>query len=570
MESQARARFTLFGLKYCVLASSEEKARQDLLKRRAKKTKWSNTQWAAVDHSFRLKWRPTPYGGDHGGKHSGRKKKLRDSRVLKKPAAKGAERSAKAIARERVLKRPAAIERVRKRCKGPPKKVGTDAEVSGKPSSSCSSSSSSSSTDAEVSDKTRAASAAAIGADQKAIAMGGGGASSGAEVIDNKRAASAADQTTPNKKPTTRVDDHRTSEQTEVGRFEFKPVDRIGQGSYGEVYKVELLNTDVASAIGDGSRTRFCAAKVITVCGHGGTLGPHQQRELDIMTKLTDAAIGASEDCHIVPLIGVCYSHFNVQLLMPLFDVDLWHLVKSGRTRVLANEPDWLRSLGKDILRGLAHIHSERVVHRDLSPANVLVSVGGQPFKTCKNDCKIRAAIGDFGNSCVLQSQCDASAIGDLALKEADDTFTMKSPNLCTYQFKAPEAFVKQGPYSYPSDVWSAGATILFMHLGVVPFGRDRTMKHEQYIIVHAILTHVGHYNGTLAATQELCRRPHQLSKELLRLKNKAAGGLPSTWAKLRGRTFLDLFVHMFSLRATKRPLARALVVHPFFVDDRE
>ena len=146
----------------------------------------------------------------------------------------------------------------------------------------------------------------------------------------------------------------------------------------------------------------------------------------------------------------------------------------------------------------------------------------------------------------------------------------MKSPNLCTYQFKAPEAFVKHGPYSYPSDVWSVGVSILFMHLGAVPFGKDKTMRHEQYIIVHAISTHVGHYNGTLAATQELCRRPHQLSKELLRLKNKAAGGLPSTWAKLRGRTFLDLFVHLFSLRATKRPLARALVVHPFFVDDRE
>ena len=99
MESQARARFTLFGLKYCVLASSEEKARQDLLNQRAKQTKWSDTQWAAVDEQFRLKWRPTPYGGDRRQQgllqqpDSKRKKKLRDSRVFKKPAAIGADAS---------------------------------------------------------------------------------------------------------------------------------------------------------------------------------------------------------------------------------------------------------------------------------------------------------------------------------------------------------------------------------------------------------------------------------------------------------------------------------------------
>ena len=69
-----------------------------------------------------------------------------------------------------------------------------------------------------------------------------------------------------------------------------------------------------------------------------------------------------------------------------------------------------------------------------------------------------------------METAVTASAIGDLAARERDATFTKSSSNMRTYQFRAPEAFLKNGAYSYPSDVWSAGVNILYMHLGSVPF----------------------------------------------------------------------------------------------------
>ena len=82
------------------------------------------------------------------------------------------------------------------------------------------------------------------------------------------------------------------------------------------------------------------------------------------------------------------------------------------------------------MLCGLAYIHRQRVLHRDLSPSNVFISVGVQHLKTCSHDTKLRAVIGDFGASCLLQSKCDASAIGDVVQRGSDDTFTTGSANL--------------------------------------------------------------------------------------------------------------------------------------------
>ena len=67
-----RARFTLFGRKYCVFGSDRAEAIEALKNERAKREDWSaiGDEWDAEDKEFRKKWRPAPYGGDRLGKNA--------------------------------------------------------------------------------------------------------------------------------------------------------------------------------------------------------------------------------------------------------------------------------------------------------------------------------------------------------------------------------------------------------------------------------------------------------------------------------------------------------------------
>lgn len=95
----------------------------------------------------------------------------------------------------------------------------------------------------------------------------------------------------------------------------------------------------------------------------------------------------------------------------------------------------------RDVLRGLSKIHSMGVIHRDVKPQNVLLSLAG--------NCKI----SDFGASAWLQ---------ELARKESRG-------QVCgTPVYLAPEA--ARGTPAKESDIWSCGIMFLQMITGALPY----------------------------------------------------------------------------------------------------
>ena len=90
----------------------------------------------------------------------------------------------------------------------------------------------------------------------------------------------------------------------------------------------------------------------------------------------------------------------------------------------------------RDILSGLEYLHNQKIVHRDIKPDNVLISVSGI------------AKIGDFGESKMLGASMTAK----------DENLTMKG----TPYFMAPEVLLEDG-HGRKSDIWSVGATVLQM-----------------------------------------------------------------------------------------------------------
>ena len=134
----------------------------------------------------------------------------------------------------------------------------------------------------------------------------------------------------------------------------------------------------------------------------------------------------------------------------------------AGRTlaRLLREEgplpPAWATSLAARIADGLGHAHRRGVVHRDLKPDNVLVTMSGVP------------KIADFG----------------LAKRVVADGPVGRHTKLAgTPHYMAPETYAGADP-APAADVWALGVTLFQMLTGTLPFA-GRTV-HE---LRHAVQT---------------------------------------------------------------------------------
>lgn len=94
----------------------------------------------------------------------------------------------------------------------------------------------------------------------------------------------------------------------------------------------------------------------------------------------------------------------------------------------------------RDILRGLAGSHQEHIVHRDIKPLNIYISLDGE------------ACIGDFG-------------VAKQVLQEGLHSGTVVG----TAQYMAPEQ-VSEGIYSANVDLFATGVTLYRMLTGELPF----------------------------------------------------------------------------------------------------
>ena len=111
-------------------------------------------------------------------------------------------------------------------------------------------------------------------------------------------------------------------------------------------------------------------------------------------------------------------------------------LLKSSRGRSL--KEDWISYISKGVLRGLAHLHKAKVIHRDIKGQNVLL--------TSNADVKLV----DFGVSAQL-----------------DKTIGKRNTFIGTPYWMAPEVIAcDQDPkktYDSRSDIWSLGITAIEM-----------------------------------------------------------------------------------------------------------
>ncbi|MFM2090219.1 MAG: Serine/threonine-protein kinase PrkC, partial [Planctomycetota bacterium] len=118
-----------------------------------------------------------------------------------------------------------------------------------------------------------------------------------------------------------------------------------------------------------------------------------------------------------------------------------------------AERPDQARiaTVMAQVCRAVGHAHRQGIVHRDLTPANIMITGDGRPV------------VMDFG----LARDMDAGP-----------SMTITGMTVGTPPFMAPEQTMgKAGSITRTTDVWGAGATLYFLLTGVPPHQGDNTFE---------------------------------------------------------------------------------------------
>jgi serine/threonine protein kinase len=107
-----------------------------------------------------------------------------------------------------------------------------------------------------------------------------------------------------------------------------------------------------------------------------------------------------------------------------------------------------IRKFIKDVASGLAYLHSNDIVHRDIKPDNILKDSMGN------------YVITDFGLSIKMRS----------TLRKASGRFNNTADQSGTVGYMAPEMFAAKPDIVKATDVWALGVTIYELATGELPF----------------------------------------------------------------------------------------------------
>ena len=204
----------------------------------------------------------------------------------------------------------------------------------------------------------------------------------------------------------------------------------LGRGAYGVVYKVKYKGKIYAA-----KKIHSVLVEAAVPWGENVVLEAFRN-ELE--------HCGYLRHKNIVEFVGICYPtiHSKVPVLvMDLMDESLTDFIsrKSSMEVTFSSKI----SILLDITQGLSYLHSQQppVVHRDLSPNNILLK------GTMKPGAVLDAKIGDLG-------------VAKLIKVDNKETLT-KAPG--TVAFMPPEATAKKPVYGVSLDVFSFGGIILFV-----------------------------------------------------------------------------------------------------------
>jgi serine/threonine protein kinase len=227
-------------------------------------------------------------------------------------------------------------------------------------------------------------------------------------------------------------------------------------------------------------------------------------------------------------------SHPNVVRVLNFFRANetVYLVMRYERGRTLRDhihirrgvlEEAWIRRTFAQLLNGLREVHSNKLLHLDIKPANVYVRNDGTPV------------LIDFG-----------------AARQTLSAEGMTLPPTYTPGFASPEQHSRReflGPWS---DIYSVGATMYTCLSGVSPQSADQRV--EKDLLIPARRAWAGKYSADLLDTVDWCLRLDHLERpQSVFALQKALLGEKTPGHRGEGPPLLERF------KSTVRKLARKL-----------
>ncbi|CAM9140358.1 unnamed protein product, partial [Discosporangium mesarthrocarpum] len=216
---------------------------------------------------------------------------------------------------------------------------------------------------------------------------------------------------------------------------QYHVLERIGEGSFGKVYKGRRKHTGQTVAL-----------KFISKHGKSSKDIRNLRQEIAILRTL---------------------NHENIILMFDAFETDrefcvvteyaqgeLFEILQDDHSLPEAQ----VQKIAKQLVQALHYLHSNRIIHRDMKPQNILVGAHGR-VKLC-----------DFGFARAMSS----------------DTVVLTSIK-GTPLYMAPE-LVKEQPYDLTVDLWSLGVILYELLVGQPPFYTNSIYSLINHIVKDPIL----------------------------------------------------------------------------------
>ncbi|KAJ1395017.1 Serine/threonine-protein kinase, active site [Sesbania bispinosa] len=194
-------------------------------------------------------------------------------------------------------------------------------------------------------------------------------------------------------------------------------IELVGEGSFGKVYKGRRKHTGQTVAM------KF-------IMKHGKTEKDihNLRQEIEILRKLKHENIIQMLDSFESPQEFCVVTEFAQGELFEILEDD----------KCLPEEQ--VQAIAKQLVRALHYLHSNRIIHRDMKPQNILIGAGSV-VKLC-----------DFGFA-------RAMSTNTVVLRSIKGTPLYMAPEL-----------VREQPYNHTVDLWSLGVILYELFVGQPPF----------------------------------------------------------------------------------------------------
>lgn len=199
----------------------------------------------------------------------------------------------------------------------------------------------------------------------------------------------------------------------------YKMIDKVGQGTYSNVYKALDRDTGDIVAL---KKVRFNTSQPESI--------KFMAREITILQRL--------DHPNVVKLKGLATSRmqYSIYLVFDFMPTDLSRIISRPGERL--TEPQ-VKCYMHQLLSGLQHCHDRGILHRDIKGSNLLIDKNGM------------LQIADFG-------------LANYYSPNQDQPLTNR---VVTLWYRAPELLLGSTDYGVGIDLWSVGCLLAEMFKGI-------------------------------------------------------------------------------------------------------